>query len=137
MTSKTGLTKINFNENVSSFVKADGSLAKSEWIETDYGWYHANTSGALDAGWNKFGNDWFYFNESNVNNGKNLMHTGWLQNTTAAGTNTYYMAANGSMMTGYQTINGLTYYFDPISGSMLINTTAPDGRTIGADGVVR
>ena len=143
VSSRDGMVKVDFNESISSFVRGDGSLAKSEWINTNYGWYHANVSGALDTGWNKFGNDWFYFYETNVNNSKNLMHIGWLQNQTASGTNTYYMSANGSMMVGYQVINGLTYYFnveDKIGaplGSMLVNAVTPDGRTAGADGVVR
>ena len=137
LTSKSGMTKVSFNENVSAFVKADGSLAKSEWIETDYGWYHANGTGSLDTGWNKFGNDWYYFEESNTNNSKNIMRTGLIQATSNNRLNTYYMSPNGNMLVGYQVINGKTYYFDPVDGSMVVNKTLPDGRTVGADGVVK
>ena len=137
LTSKTGMTKVSFNESISSFVRSDGSLAKSEWIETNYGWYHANSTGTLDTGWNKFGNDWYYFEETNVNNCKNLMHTGWLQTTTNNVVSTYFMSTNGNMLTGYQLINGQTYYFDVVDGLLAINKTLPDGRTAGSDGIVR
>ena len=106
-------------------------------IDTNYGWYHANSTVTLDTGWNKFGNDWYYFEESNVNNGRNLMRTGWLQTTANNVVSTYYMSPNGNMLTGYQMINGQTYYFDPVDGSMAVNKTLPDGRTVGNDGIVR
>ena len=44
----------------------------------------------------------------------------------------YYMDKNGVMQTGFQVINGKTYYFNE-SGEMLLNTTV-QGKRLGADG---
>ena len=44
------------------------------------------------------------------------------------------MDKNGVMQTGFQGINGKTYYFNA-SGEMLSNTKV-EGRRLGADGAV-
>jgi len=42
------------------------------------------------------------------------------------------------MMTGWQLIDGVWYYFNPVVGSwqgaMLMNTVTPDGYNVGANG---
>lgn len=68
------------------------------------------------------------------------MATGWKDD---AGY-TYYLhpASDGTcgyMYTGWHEIDNLWYYFSTVSGgprgSLLKNTTTPDGYTVGADGV--
>lgn len=45
----------------------------------------------------------------------------------------YFFGADGYMKTGWIDWNGKQYYCDP-SGTMLANTTTPDGIQVGADG---
>ena len=65
------------------------------------------------------------------------MRTGWLQSTYNNANKIFYMSPDGNMLTGYQVINGLTYYFNLDDGSLAINTVTPDGRTVGSDGIVK
>ena len=40
------------------------------------------------------------------------------------------------MATGWVDWNGKRYYCDAADGKMLVNTTTPDGYTVGADGAL-
>ena len=127
--------------NMNSFVKQDGSVSHNEWVKTASGWMHSNEHGFLDKGWNQVNNKWYYFEEGATNT--NVMHTGWLSNNYGGQLNFYFMSGSGEMFTGYQVIDGKTYYFDPVgsngrpAGSLAVNFVTPDGRVAGADGVVR
>ena len=140
--STNGMTYVAFDSNISSFVKADGTLARTEWIPTNNGWYHANESGALDAGWKNIDNKWYYFDTS-ATNSKYVMKTGFIVDTYAGSSNLYYLTNNGDMVTGYQLINGNLYYFNTTNsatspiGAMAVNRVTPDGRMADATGIVR
>ena len=135
-----GSTKVDLGNGNQAFLNQDGTYVYNDWVQTNVGWYHVGNQGIADKGWAVINNSWYYFRETNDNT-KGVMHTGWLQNTFNGMNDIYYMQANGSMSLGYQNINGKTYYFnsDPSKGnigSLLVNTTTPDGRVINSDGTV-
>lgn len=101
-------------------------------------WYFTSASGKVMTGeWACTlcgGNyEWFYFGADSV------MVTGW---QVIDGTTYYFQEVSdgrrGRMLTGWQQIQGVWYYFNPVSdgtkGAMLKNTVTPDGYQVGADG---
>ena len=78
--------------------------------------------------------DWYRFDSDGI------MLTGWYLDTDG---NRYYLnpvadGKQGRMVTGWQQIGGKWYFFKTVSdgtrGSLLVNTTTPDGYRVGADG---
>lgn len=73
--------------------------------------------------------DRYYFDETGS------MVTGWLED---AAMTKYYLdpsatAEQGKMVRGWKQIDGSWYYFNP-TGTLLTNSTTPDGALVGADG---
>ena len=83
---------------------ADGSEVKDTFVLLDGMWYNFNSQGVMRTGWYKRGNSWFYLDQS------------------------------GAMVWGWQQIGGRWYYFNPSDGTMLADTTSPDGYQLGTDG---
>ncbi len=48
--------------------------------------------------------------------------------------NYYYVESSGAMLTGWQIIDGVWYYFDLTTGIMLHDTITPDGYMVGPNG---
>jgi len=101
------------------------------------------------ADWNQQGTDWYY-----EQSGQNLIDS-WHQDETGH----YYLQSDGSMATGWKQLNGIWYFFNPVSdgtkgkllaggwywidgycyyfnenGEMLAANTAPDGYTVNENG---
>lgn len=111
-----------------AYFKQDGVMISNTWLQMGPDlWYYFGMDGYRYTGWWKNAHgSWFYLN-------KDLgarMQIGWLK----WNNNWYYMDKNGVMQTGFQGINGKTYYFNA-SGEMLSNTKV-EGRRLGADGAV-
>ena len=113
-----------------------GSYDGESW---DYWVYITDSSGKLATGWNKIGGAWYYFGSANARmyaNGVYIIHnrpyylgsggamqTGWIKGSytwyTVDGREikdtVWYYADNpsGVLQTGWQTIGGKKYYFDP------------------------
>lgn len=83
--------------------------------------------GSYAKGWVVIDNKQYYFDEDT-----NIARKGWLED--AKNSSWYYFDDNYSMIKGVYEIDGIKYYFDD-TGKMLINTTAPDGTKIDANGV--
>lgn len=114
----------------------------------------SSTSATRKQGWNLVGEDWYYYMSSS--SGSLQLHKGWLQDPQDQFW--YYLdLATGKMYTGWHTIDGKEYYFNPDSpfwtwekigddwhfkgiegsrpkGSMYCNEVTPDGSVVGADG---
>lgn len=98
---------------------SDGTLAIDCWLEITWNdtrhWYYFNTNGIMMTGWVKdnLGN-WYYLNPTSE-------------------------GVYGSMVTGWNLIDGKWYYFningDGFKGTMLYDTTTPDGYQVGKNGV--
>lgn len=63
----------------------------------------------------------------------------WLEITWNNTTHWYHFSASGIMDTGWNLIDGKWYYFneksDGFKGTLLTDTTTPDGYQVDADGV--
>ena len=110
---------------------------------TRWKWQEKNSdkNGAIEkAGWKKlrWGDylDWYFFDNDR------LMRAGFINWKG----NRYFLnpisnGYRGRMLTGYQKINGLEYYFEekdgPLQGRMYRNENVPDKRFAGPDGVIR
>lgn len=113
--------------------------SKGGWTGSGDNWYYKNASGATQTGWVQDGNNWYYCDAAN--GGK--MKAGWLKDTDG---NWYYLnekhdGTYGRMMTSWQNINGVNYYFRPNAGgplgSMVSNATVSINGvryTFNADG---
>lgn len=100
--------------NIWRFTFKNGILAQSCWLYIGQNWYYFGSNGDMATGWFKDNlNNWYY-----------LIPAG-------AGT-------EGAMVTGWQQIDGRWYYFneksDGFRGTMLSNTTTPDGYTVDGSG---
>lgn len=97
---------------------ASGAM-QTGWIKSAEGWYYANTNGAITEGWQKINGKWYYLNPEKAG----IMSTGWirlgnnwywLDNSGAMKTgwnNGYYLGSDGAMRTGWQLIDNKWYYF--------------------------
>ena len=107
--------------------------------------YYLNASGAMQTGWKWFDDSYRFFTNSGA------MKTGWLKENglwyyldtetgqMATGIHkvndeTYYFDANGAMQTGWKQLDSKWYYFQA-DGSLLRNSTTPDGYKVNAEGV--
>lgn len=109
------------------------------WTGSGNNWYYKNSVGVIQKGWVQDGNNWYYCDPSN--SGK--MKAGWIKDSDG---NWYYLneqhdGTYGRMLTSWQNINGVTYYFRPNSGgplgSMVCNATVSINGvlyTFNADG---
>lgn len=127
--------------SVKAPIPLDGGryVTKGTWKEESGKWSFVKSTGekAVD-GWiyalNGDAYDWFYFDKNGI------MADGWL---TLDG-NTFYLnpvsdGKRGKMMTGWQKIDEKWYYFSNISdgtrGKLLKDTKTPDGYLVDKDGV--
>ncbi len=83
---------------------ADGSEVKDQFALIDGKWYNFDSQGVMRTGWLQRGNNWFYLNQS------------------------------GAMVVGWYQVGDKWYYFDQSYGTMLADTTTPDGYRVGTDG---
>ncbi|MGE5626654.1 MAG: hypothetical protein ACM3X7_00890 [Solirubrobacterales bacterium] len=99
------------------------ATAFSGWKQNGTTWnYYTNDSKA--TGWISSGGLWYYLNS----NGD--MVTGWV----SYGGYWYYLNENGGMESGkWITLQGKQYYLYS-NGTLAVNTTTPDGYTVGYDG---
>ena len=83
----------------------------SGWKSNEIGsWYQRSDSSYPVNQWELIGDVWYYFNADGY------LYTGWL---TAGDGKTYYLQpGNGAMLTGIQTIDGVSYNFDA-SGALI------------------
>ncbi|TJW11375.1 GH25 family lysozyme [Parvibacter caecicola] len=103
--------------------------------------------GKAVRGWQKLGGDTYYFSPSTARSvkwvqvisgshyyfdGNGRMHTGWL--TWNADKSRSYFAADGKQVSGWQTIGGSRYYFDPVTLKAAIWTKVIDGSLYYFDG---
>ena len=114
----------------------------NSWYQgKDGGWYYNNDAGEPVIGWRLIDNNWYYF----ADNGR--MKTGWMQ----LDGKYYYLDDNGVIANGWRQFDGRYYYFLSdgsmaanqwvdgayyvgADGVMLVSTTTPDGKKVGADG---
>ena len=100
------------------------------WKKEQSGWSYINDNGAKAVGWTKTPSGWYYLDSTG------LMKTGWLQDVDGKW---YFLDTakgiqEGKMLTGWSWIDGYCYYLDIQSGTLLVNTTTPDGYKVNADG---
>ena len=100
------------------------------WNKEQSGWSYINDNGAKAVGWTKTPSGWYYLDSTG------LMKTGWLQDVDGKW---YFLDTakgiqEGKMLTGWNWIDGYCYYLDIQSGTLLVNTTTPDGYKVNADG---
>ena len=110
----------------SYYLKADGTMAVSEWVDNTY---YVNADGIYQTGWLTLDGKWYYLN------GSGTKQTGWIY---ISGTwyygepetgallekewlnDTYYFYAGGAMATGWVQIDG-TYYYCNAGGAKVKN----------------
>ncbi len=126
--------------------------------QTNIGDKVVNTSGGTAGNWNHIGNDWT-FTYSDGSQAKSE----WVYTSYLGISNWYHFDTDGKMQTGWLTVNGSTYYLNPVSdgrkgrmltgwvliagkwyyfepvagkdqGHLYRNQRTPDGFYVGADG---
>ena len=92
------------------------------------GTYYFNSAGIMQTGWKQVNGIWRYFAtkqdtaNSEVILGKEYSVVGgaqsnWVQVTMGGETYDYYFMNGKTLATGWKTVDGTKYYFDPISGA--------------------
>ena len=124
-----------------------GGLQKVKYSYSNYSWtdhYYTNKYGIVYTGWKKINNKWYYFKPEMVKgtghkidgkvyvfnkNGTRINSTGWVK-IASTGTKKdgssytyydYFYLNKGIAKTGWQKINGKTYYFSKDTGEMARN----------------
>ena len=101
-----------------SYFNDDGK-ARTGWHTLWGKRYYFDPATARSVRWeNRIGGSWYYFNAASQ------MHTGWL--TWSADKKRSYFDTNGKALTGWQTIGGQRYYFDPDT----YKTTGAVGKSV-------
>ena len=94
------------DNDTAAAIYQNGSPA-GEWKQDESGWWYRNGDGTYTvSNWQQIDGAWYFFNE------------------------------RGYMATGWVDWNGKRNYCDAADGKMLVNTTTPDGYTVGADGAL-
>ncbi len=83
-------------------------VKQTGWQKIDGYWFYLDSEGVMLTGWQKIDGKWYLFAQSGA------MLTGWQK----AGVSWYYMAPGGVMQTGWQKIND-KWYLLAQSGAML------------------
>ena len=127
------------------YLKPEDGVMATGLLDVDGTRYYLNASGAMETGWKLLDNQYYYFTESGA------MKTGWFKDkglwyylkpedgVMATGLldvdgTRYYLNASGAMQTGWKQLNGNWYYFQA-DGSLLRNSTTPDGYKVNQDGI--
>lgn len=124
----------------SYYLKADGKMAKSEWVDNGRyyvdangiyvkgwlyldGWYYLGAGGAKQTGWIWVGGTYYY---GDLKTGK-LYTNRWLNDT-------YYLQSSGAMAIGWLMIDGDYYYFN--AGGAKVTSKWIGNYYLKADGVM-
>lgn len=159
---------IDAEKHVWKYKDGAGNYAKNGWIyvanpyspkENKYDWFHFDADGIMTFGWYKATDTiWYYTHEVSDGN-LGMLITGWHDD--AQDGKRYYMdEKTGIMLSGWQEIDGKSYYFTAYDetpgqtwfwetgigkwlykliggrsyGSMYVNEKTPDGTFVGVDG---
>ena len=122
----TGTANQTVNDGYSHWMKD----AKGWWLRfSDDTWPMADRTGAYH--WEKINGRWWAFDETGY------AKTGWLRDEDYGGW--FYMDPEHGMQTGWMLLNGVWYYFNPISdgkrGIMYAGQRTPDGYYVDKNGV--
>ena len=122
----TGTANQTVNDGYSHWMKD----AKGWWLRfSDGTWPMADRTGAYH--WEKINGRWWAFDETGY------AKTGWLRDEDYGGW--FYMDPEHGMQTGWMLLNGVWYYFNPISdgkrGIMYAGQRTPDGYYVDKNGV--
>ena len=122
----TGASNQTVNDGDSHWMKD----AKGWWLRfSDGTWPMADRTGAYH--WEKINGKWWAFDEMGY------AKTGWLRDENYGGW--FYMDPEHGMQTGWVLLNGVWYYFNPISdgkrGIMYAGQRTPDGYYVDKNGV--
>ena len=123
--------------NGNSYLLSDSGAMYTGWKKTDDGqWIYYKADGAMAKDeWVMVKNKWYLFDENGI------MRTGLLERYD----HTYYFNDNGSMATGWKKLDGVWYYFRPAEndngpqGSMVKDSWVLSGNKwyyIGEDGTM-
>ena len=111
-TSKTGWVQI---ENV--WMKADKGVAAIQnagWYQIENRWYMLKNDGTRDTSkvnWQQINGSWYFLK---VDGSRDTSKTGM---QTGINGKTYFLNAEGVPQNGFQTVNGVAYYFDVQAGT--------------------
>ena len=115
---------------------------KSHWMMDEHGWWlrfadntypkgSVRDSGSVLHCWEHINGKWWAFDETGY------AKTGWLRDENYGGW--FYMDPEHGMQTGWVLLNGVWYYFNPISdgkrGIMYAGQRTPDGYYVDKNGV--
>ena len=108
-----------FNSNLDELAKKilkcfeiESDLSKPKWVKDEVGWWYRHADGSYTTnGWEKIGNEWFYFDAK----GYVAKENSWLK----INNRWYYFNERNAAVKGYQTINGNLYYFVETSNNGL------------------
>ena len=122
----TGASNQTVNDGYSHWMKD----AKGWWLRfSDGTWPMADRTGAYH--WEHINGKWWAFNETGY------AKTGWLRDEDYGGW--FYMDLEHGMQTGWGLLDGVWYYFNPISdgkrGMMYAGQRTPDGYYVDKNGV--
>ena len=122
----TGTANQTVNDGYSHWMKD----AKGWWLRfSDGTWPMADRTGAYH--WEHINGKWWAFNETGY------AKTGWLRDEDYGGW--FYMDLEHGMQTGWGLLDGVWYYFNPISdgkrGMMYAGQRTPDGYYVDKNGV--
>ena len=122
----TGASNQTVNDGYSHWMKD----AKGWWLRfSDGTWPMADRTGAYH--WEKINGKWWAFDETGY------AKTGWLRDEDYGGW--FYMDLERGMQTGWVLLDGVWYYFNPISdgkrGIMYAGQRTPDGYYVEKNGV--
>lgn len=92
------------------------------------GTYYFNNTGVMQTGWKKIDSVWRYFATKNDTaipgvllgkeySGVGVAQSNWVQITMGGKIFDYYFVGGKTLATGFKTVDGVKYYFDPISGA--------------------
>lgn len=112
-------------------VNTSDSIKYNEFKSNETGkWYERYDGTYPKDEWQKINGSWYKFNSDGY------VLTGWISEEKPEGITWYYCNEDGIMQTGWVQLNDNWYYLRPEDGSLLINTTTPDGYYVDGNGAM-
>ena len=98
------------------YLKEDGTIdtSKAGWVQIENRWYMLKNDGSRDTSkvnWQQINGNWYFLKaDGSRDTSKTGMQTG-------INGKTYFLNAEGVPQNGFQTVNGVAYYFDVQAGT--------------------
>lgn len=126
-----GVPPDKLGTDIKYVVDTSDNIKYNEFKSNEAGkWYEMYDGTYPKDVWQNINGSWYKFNSGGY------VITGWISEDKPEGITWYYCNSDGIMQTGWVQLNDNWYYLKPEDGSLMVNTTTPDGYYVDGNGAM-